>query len=47
MEVWKEHLERNQDHYIEKLRQAAFEVFQKYTPQYVNNSKIELHLDKL
>jgi len=46
MELWLEHIERHQAPSIEKLRQAALEVAAQCTPQYVNNLKIELNLDK-
>ena len=45
MDVFQEHLERYQDPCIEKLRQAALVVAEKYYRDY--NLKIEINIDNL
>ena len=46
MDIRHEHIERYQHPSIEKLRKAAVEVMENYSPKYINNLKIEINLDR-
>ena len=46
MDNWKEYHEQKQDPLFKTLRKTILKIANKYTPQYVNNVKYELHLDK-
>ena len=46
MDVWHENLKQNQDPLFQIVRKAILEISNKYTPEYVNNLRFELNIDK-